>query len=60
MEVGVVVWVKGKGSNVGWLEGTLVAKVMISLSSSFFETFLNEIFRVKLTSQFVLMRLVKI
>ena len=29
MEVGVVVWVKGKGTNVGWLEGTLVGKVMI-------------------------------
>jgi hypothetical protein len=57
MEVGVVVWVKGKGTNVGWLEGTLVAKVS-NLHFSIYFSLIN-FFRVTQTSQFVSMKLVK-
>jgi hypothetical protein len=56
MEVGVVVWVKGKGSQAGWLEGTLVAKVLKEIS-----TFSSHLFyRVRQILQFVLMPLEKI
>lgn len=55
MEVGVVVWVKGKGPNAGWLEGTLVAKVLF-----FLKYLIISSSRLMPPLQCVLMKLVKI